>query len=50
MVRGKMEKCRKKKAVLEKRQKRLMKKKLASKSHKGEKIIEAKDISNRNLM
>ena len=50
MMRGKMEKCRKRKAVLEKRQKRLMKRKMTSKSHMGEKSIDAKDISIRNLV
>ena len=50
MMRGKMEKCRKRQEVLEKRQKRLMKRKMASKSHMGEKIIDAKDISNKSMV
>ena len=50
MMRGKMEKCRKRQEVLEKRQKRLMKRKMASKSHIGEQIIDAKDISNKSLV
>ena len=50
MMRDKMEKCRKRQAVMEKRQHRLMKRRQASKSHMGEKIVEARDITNKNLV
>ena len=50
MMRGKMERCRKRQSVLEKRQHKLMKRRHASKSHIGEKIVQARDIINKNLV
>jgi hypothetical protein len=50
MMRGKMTKCRKRQEVLEKRKQRLLKRHAASKSHMGKRVIQAKDVTNTDVV